>query len=495
MRRRFEQQLELGMVAIGEVEIDKKSRHQLPPMLRAMQHIFVEPSLNEALFEVLEAKILSGKQATGRLGMSLWEIFVLASTRLNLNVDYDFLYDLANNHKSLRGILGVDRNDFQAGKQYHPQTLKDNVSLLDEATIRSLNELVVQAAHGVIKKKDEAKDLSLSIKVDSYVVESNIHFPTDLSLLWDSARKVLDVVEDFLESGMSLAGVRKHKYLRRKLKRVYRKTSEIHRKKGKNYKKRLRQSCRAYLEQARQLEEKAAHSIETVSMAVVNAEASLPQCSLLQQLQYYHKMLKKFIDLTHRRIMRGEKIPHQEKLFSIFEPHVEWINKGKAHKNVELGHPLCIATDQYHFVVDFEIMFEQSDPAAGMEIGKRLIQNYGQTHTLSSISFDRGFYSKLLRQVLEKDFQQVVLPKPGYKSAAQQSLEQEETFVQLQQAHSTVEANIHQLESNGLDTCPDKGEDGFRRYVALGVVAYNLQRLGNLLLNQDRQQHYRKKAA
>jgi len=155
MRRRFEQQLELGMTAIGEVEIDKKSRHQLPPMLRAMQYIFTEPSVNEKLFEILEAKILGGKQATGRLGMSLWEIFVLASTRLNLDVDYDFLCDLANNHKSLRGILGVDRNDFQQGKQYNLQTLKDNVSLLDEATIRQLNELVVQAAHGLIKKRKE----------------------------------------------------------------------------------------------------------------------------------------------------------------------------------------------------------------------------------------------------------------------------------------------------------------------------------------------------
>jgi len=325
--------------------------------------------------------------------------------------------------------------------------------------------------------------------MDSYVVESNIHFPTDLSLLWDSGRKVLDVVEDVLESGMKLRGVRKHKYLKRKLKKAYREVSEIHRKKGKGYKERLQQSCQTYLEQARQLEQKARAVIETMLLAVTKAQASVQQCVLLQQLQYYYKMLKKFIDLTHRRIMLGETIAHKEKIFSIFESHVEWINKGKAHKNVELGHPVCVATDQYHFVLDFEIMFEQSDPAAGMVIGKRLIQHYSQTHTLDSISFDRGFYSKLLRQALEKDFQQVIMPKPGYKSAAQQSLEQEETFVQLQQAHSTVEANIHQLEANGLNKCPDKGADGFCRYVALGIIAYNLQRLGNLLMKQERQQH------
>lgn len=153
MRQRFEQQLSLGVIPISEVKIRQKSRHQLNPVLRALQYIFTTPELNEKVFLLLEEKILKGKQKTGRMGMSLWEILVLGATRLSLDVDYDFLLDQANNHETLRGILGVGRSDFTPGKEYKEQTLKDNVSLLDEETIRRINELVVEAGHTLIKKK------------------------------------------------------------------------------------------------------------------------------------------------------------------------------------------------------------------------------------------------------------------------------------------------------------------------------------------------------
>jgi len=183
MRKRFEQQLSLGVVAIGKVEIEQKSRHQLPPVLTALQYIFTTPELNEAVFNLLEKKILSGKKKTGRLGLSLWEILVLSSVRLSLDIDYDFLLDLGNNHETLRGIMGVSKSDFTRGKAYKLQTLKDNVGLLDEAIIREINSLVVHAGHELIKKKEGKEELELKIKIDSYVLEGNIHFPTDLNLL------------------------------------------------------------------------------------------------------------------------------------------------------------------------------------------------------------------------------------------------------------------------------------------------------------------------
>jgi len=154
MRKRFEQQLSLGIKPINEVQFNYKSRHQLKPILMALQHIFVTPELNEAVFEILEDKILKGKKRTGRLGMSLWEILVLATVRLSLDIDYDFLLDQANNHEKLRGILGVKASDFtREGKEYQYQTLVDNVSLLDEQTIQQINVLVINAGHKLIKKK------------------------------------------------------------------------------------------------------------------------------------------------------------------------------------------------------------------------------------------------------------------------------------------------------------------------------------------------------
>jgi hypothetical protein len=485
MRKKFEQQLSLGIIPIGEVKIREKSRHQLAPLLKALQYIFEEEELNSKVFAILEDHVLKNKKRTGRLGMSLWEIFVLSLVRLNLNIDYDFLLDQANEHITLRGIMGVGRSDFKAGKEYHEQTLRDNVSLLDEEVLRKLNDVIVEASHGMIKKKEGVEVLALSIKVDSYVVETTVHFPTDMNLLWDCGRKVLDVIGHLRNSGLMLEGWRKHGYHRRKLRSKYRQCAEIHRKKGGNYQERLKKAARAYVSKSRQIGAKARHSILEGAQLCAGGALSLLQFAMLQELQYYLRMLEKHIDLVDRRILKGEEIPHSDKVFSIFEPHTEWINKGKLQKSVELGHSTAIATDQYQLILDFEIMFKTGDAAVGLKMGRRIIEKYRAGYWHTSMSFDRGFYSSLTKEILSKDIDQVIMPKPGKKTIAQQEEESSEEYKKLRRAHSAVESNINQLEHNGLDRCPDKGERAFRRYITLGIVAYNLHRLGRLLIQAE----------
>ncbi|MEM6965546.1 MAG: ISNCY family transposase, partial [Bacteroidota bacterium] len=92
-------------------------------------------------------------KATGRLGMSLWEILVLGTVRLSLGIDYDFLLDQANEHQTLRSMLGFEKSDFTPAKAYKYQTVVDNVSLLDEQTIKKINNLMVQVGHQIIKKR------------------------------------------------------------------------------------------------------------------------------------------------------------------------------------------------------------------------------------------------------------------------------------------------------------------------------------------------------
>lgn len=155
MRKRFEQQNTLDAIAIPDVKLNSKSRHQLPKLLAGLQYIFITRSLSEEIFELLEEAVLKNKKKTGRLGMSLWEIFVLGVVRQNMNMDYDLLYDQANNHSSLRGILGVDNNRIfhNGGKYYGLQTIKDNVSLLDEASLQKINLAIVKAGHSLKKKR------------------------------------------------------------------------------------------------------------------------------------------------------------------------------------------------------------------------------------------------------------------------------------------------------------------------------------------------------
>lgn len=483
MRKRFEQQNTLDATPIPEVKINSRSRHQLPKLLAGLQYIFITPSLNEEVFSLLETAILKGKKRTGRLGMSLWEILVLGSVRLNMDMDYDMLYDQANNHRELRGILGVHTTGIfeSEGKYYGLQTIKDNVGLLEEVVLEEISAVVVRAGHSLKKKDGEGSEIRLELKSDTFCVESNIHFPTDLNLLWDSARKCLDVL-GHIGQHYELSGWRKRRVWYKNIRKRYRHSSNIHRKKGANYKVRLRASVEEYLAVCRALSVRVEGSLADLAMA---AASDGLLAVWLELLIYYQAYLDKFIDLTERRILKGERIPHSEKVFSIFEPHVEWIQKGKEHKKVELGHNVLVTTDQYHFIVDHEVAIGLTDKELPISLAKRLKQRFAQGYILSSITFDRGFYSLLAKKALSSIFELVVMPKPGRKSAKQESEEAREGFVKKRRKHSAVESNINELEHSGADKVPDKGEAGFKRYVAWSVLSYNLKRLGQLVLQQE----------
>ena len=105
------------------------------------------------------------------------------------------------------------------------------------------------------------------------------------------------------------------------------------------------------------------------------------------------------------------------------------------------------------------------------------------THWGASV-FDRGFYSALAKKKLEEMFGLVVMPKPGKKTVGQQMEEETPAFVAKRRKHSAVESNINELEHSGANKVPDKGLRAFKRYVAWGVLAYNLKRLGNVVLQQ-----------
>ncbi len=152
MRQKFEVQYELGTTPVEKVNIPVKSRDELPPVLRALQFIYTTPELNRKVFSLLEDKILSGKQKTGRNGMSLWEILVFSIVRLALDCDYDRLEHVANYDSLVRSLLGISSFGDHL-KRYSLQSLKDNVKLLDEQTIDQINQLVVETGHQLKKKR------------------------------------------------------------------------------------------------------------------------------------------------------------------------------------------------------------------------------------------------------------------------------------------------------------------------------------------------------
>ncbi|HYQ57523.1 MAG TPA: ISNCY family transposase [Draconibacterium sp.] len=472
MRKRFEQQYSLGRLRIEDTPIPIQKRSgKLPELCAALKKIFISPEMNGKIFDILEKNISSDKQNTGRPGMNLWQIFVLAQVRLCMNISYDELYDLSNHHTMIRQIMGIESDFGHEKVKFSYRSIIDNVGLLDDQMVKEINDIIVEFGHLVFKKKE---DTALHLKTDSFVVESNVHFPTDYNLLWDSARKSIDMVTKF-QKKYHLEGWRKIKNWRKDLKNKMRALGQASTSGGQGKQERLKTSAQAYLTKAKAL-----------YLKLDNSKNSFPQLDIVDliifmELERFLQLLQKHIDLLERRIIKGEEIPHSEKMFSIFEDYTEWVKKGKMRPNVELGKKVAITTDQYHLIIDYKIMEHQADS----EIVKCLSENITRNHRVASWSFDKGFWHKDNKAFLADKVEKVIMPKKGKCNKKEAEEEKQPLFKKLKNKHSAVESNINELEQRGLNRCPDKGYRHFKRYVGLAICAYNLRKIGAELITQE----------
>ncbi len=297
-----------------------------------------------------------------------------------------------------------------------------------------------------------------------------------------------------LYSSYAIQNWRNYQYWLKLVKQTYCITARIHQRKGANYKQRLAQSTQKYITLCQNLQNRIDQSIPAFARLILaekNAAKKKKMTKHIAELQKYKTLLDKHIDLVERRILKGETIPHEEKIFSIFEPHVEWKQKGKHHKKVELGHNVLVCSDQYHFIVAYQVIEQQSDSDLVLPLAKRLQDTFGTDYELFSISFDKGFFSGLNKTFLQKIFSQVILPKKGKKTAAEQTQASTSSYRKLRHQHAAVESNINELEQSGLNKVPDKGIENFKKYVGVGVLAYNLKRLGRLLIAQQQKEQKR----
>lgn len=319
------------------------------------------------------------------------------------------------------------------------------------------------------------------MRCDSFVVETNVEFPTDTGLLFEAVRKALGLVAE-LSGAQGLPGWRQHRHHLRQFKKAQRGLRTLrHSSAQDEHQRQARQTAieaahRDYLEQATTLLERI-HETRTPWLE----QRVIPLG--LAALDDYVQHAERQIDQIRRRVLRGEVIPHAEKVFSIFEPHTEWISKGKAGVPVELGLRVCVIEDQYRFILHHQVMEKTTDDQVAVPITTAAKTRFS---AVQAISFDKGFHSPANQTELPALVGQVVLPRKGKRSAPRQAAEAAPDFVRLRRRHSAVESAINALESHGLDRCPDHGLDGFKRYVALAVVARNIQRLGAILQEQAR---------
>jgi hypothetical protein len=477
MRQILAPQLQLGEVDIGRIEFDFQSRDDIPQLLRGLQHIYMTPAIREAVFAYLEQLIPPEVDTqTGRPGMELWDILVLGTLRVNLNCDYDRVMELANEHRTVRQMLGHGLAD--EDEQYRLQTIKDNVRLLTPEILDGINQIVVKAGH----RELGAEEAPLAGRCDSFVVETDVHFPSDINLLRDAIRKVIRLSGQAAQE-YGLSGWRQYEYNYRGILSLYRRAQRLKPSKSKD---------EAKIE-ARRAEIIAAHEVligrceeflERAKGTVAELQSNPWSAYTCEEIEYFIAHAERQIDQIRRRVVKGEKIPHEEKVFSVFEEHTEWVSKGKAGVPVELGLRVCVLEDTMGFVLHHQVMEKQTDEKVAVDMVEATQARFP---TLSQCSFDKGFYAADNRGHLQNLLGNVVLPKKGKWSKKDREIESAEAFVQARRQHPAVESAINALEVHGLDRCLDHGIDGFKRYVALAVVGRNIQKLGAILLQREKE--------
>ncbi len=486
MRQVQPQQLQLGEIDIASIQFDPRSRDDIPQLLRGLQYLYTDEKTRNKLFKILETITPVDVDAdNGRPGLSLWKILVMGTLRLNLNWDYDRLVDMVNEHKTIRQMLGHGLYD--EDEPYKLQTLKDNVHLLTPKILDQINQLVVHAGHQVLKKKET----EIKARCDSFVGKTHVHFPTDTNLLWDAIRKVITLTARLSEEqGLTLW--RQSEFNLRQVKKDFRKVQKTKHSTSKNEEKKAAQQqvviqvCESYLQRSESLINKA---LLTLGLKPFNGPLEVLQ---VLEIEGFIAHAIRQIDQIRRRIIQGEKIPHSEKVFSIFQPHTEWISKGKAGVPVELGLKVSVLEDQWGFILHHQVMQHETDD----QIAVRMVTE-GQSRfpKITACSFDKGYHSPANQKELKEYLNFVVLPKKGRLNQQEKEHEYSEEFKFAKRKHSAVESAINALQVHGLNVCPDHGIVGFKRYVALAVVARNIQKLGAELRKQESPEEPLKRAA
>lgn len=472
MRKAFDEQRRFGCQAVQEIALNLNCRDEIIPVLAALQHVYSRRELRDQIVALVAADVnRDSRDDCGREGLSYWQILVLAAVRLGCNLDYDRLQDLAEQHRTLRMMMGLGVWD--EGTDFGWRRIRDNVCLLSPETVERISHLIVEEGHRLAPAAAE------TTRADSFVMETNIHYPTESALIGDGLRKIIELASALAE-GHGVAGWRQHAHLLKRVKRLVRAAARIAARKGGRYKKRLKAAYQKLLKLAGKLIARARDLCVQLSGCGTSASGRLAEmATFIERTEHVMRTAR-------RRVIEGETVPNEDKLFSMFEPHTQLYKRGKAGEPVQFGRLVMVYEDGAGFITHHHVLARDAGDRDVVVEQTRIVQERLKGR-IRRASFDRGFHSPENQTALADIIPHPCLPKPGAKQAAQQDAQASVHFRQARQSHPGVESAIGALQSgNGLERCRDRSELGFERYTALGILGRNLHVLGRLVIaNSD----------
>jgi len=469
MRRRFSVQGRLDCGSIADLQLNVECRDEIVPILSGLQYVFSQSKLRSKLAELIAVDINEDSRSDlGREGFNYWQIVVLAAIRLGCNLDYDKLQDLAENHLALRCLLQVGAWD-DTGFSW--RRIRDTLCMLKPDTVKNINQVIVshgQELHG---------DARSEVRADSFVIETNIHYPTESSLILDGVRKIIPLCVSLAEK-LHEPGWRQSEHLKRAIKKCNRVISQISSSKSPKVKAGLPNAYKNLLDRTQALLERAK------SLQIQGENGPPSALASAKALQEWIELTEKICDNAHRRVILGESVPNQEKLFSLFETHTQLYRRGKAGTPNQFGRLLLVFEDKIGFISHYHLMGRDDEDKDVIVAQTRQAQKVHKGE-IEKASFDRGFHSAENEKELSEIVASPCLP-PKHPQQYAKSLEEGTVeFHQSRQRHPGIESAIGALQrGNGLNRCRDRSELGMERYIGLAILGRNLQTLGKLLIAQ-----------
>jgi len=384
------------------------------------------------------------------------------------NWDYRELRERINDGFTLRSFTDFDS---------HPVPKHDAFNRafnrLTPATLQAINQTVVQAA--VQLGLEDGKQL----RVDTTVVETNIHYPTDATLLWDTVRTVTRLVgklHEELPRGVQ-GFTNRTRSARRRMQELERMSaSQRQTQQVPKYRELLR-ITEQVLENARQVVKKTAKvkGIDVIRRAGID--------QLCRQITTYCDLGGKVSDQTRRRVLDGEQVPVDEKVYSIFEDHTQLIKRGKQRTPVEFGHKVFLAESSKGLITDYQVL--DGNPADTNQV-KPSLDRHQQVfqHGPELYAGDRGFHSAENEEHCQQaGVSQVCIPqRGGQRTAEREALERSRAFKKGQRFRVGIEGRISVLfRGRGMKRCRAKGRERFEVLVGAAVLANNLMRIAEML--------------
>jgi len=336
-------------------------------------------------------------------------------------------------------------------------------SALSAETWAAMNAVLGQYA--VAEKKITGERM----RIDTTVYEANIHYPTDSSLLWDSYRVLARLLQELQRECRALG--LKHRYHTKKVKKLAQSISRNAGSKSRSKQKAVKRWYRTLIDRVRWIVEIAQN---------VKAVSAWTRVDLLT-LEHFAALAERVIDQAHRRVFEGEKVPADEKLYSLFEEHVELLMRGKAGKPVEFGHLVVVAQSGEKFITHYRSLPErQADPALLPESLDAHRKLFGGAPSV--LATDKGFYASANQlAALEDTIETVSICKKGRLTEEQIAREHTQDFQDGQRFRSGVEGSISVLKrAFKLHRCLFKGIKNFAASVGCAVFCHNLVLLARL---------------